>query len=548
MWALQGRAEPVAQPATQVSWVAGSCLQEGKGDAPKSTGRKRDIYRPVELMRPEELGIGKLFGRIREAVIVADATTQQIVLWNPAATNIFGYSISEALELNIEKLVPEPLKAQHRAGITRYAQMGHGPYIDSRRLLELPALTKSGEEIYVELSLSPIGLVDDTNGGRRFVLAIVRDVTERKLAEEALRQNEERFRLLVEGVKDYAIFMLDPDGKVASWNEGAHRINGYRQQEILGRHFSVFYPEEDLERSKPERELKIAQENGTYEEEGWRVRKDGSRFWASVLITALWDEAGGLRGFAKVTRDITERKRAEEEIQRLNETLEELKDLVGKLVVGQEEEQRRVAYEVHEGLAQVASAAHLRLETLSLRDSPDTEKSQADLEQALKLIRKTISDARRISANLRPTVLDDFGLAAAISLEVQRLREEGYYVEYEEGLGDERLPAMAENALFRIVEEALTNIQKHAQTRKLRIEARRRVGEVCLEVRDYGRGFDLDATSAASELGKTVGIARMREWAMLLGGKLEIHTEPGAGTSVVANVPLSAHEERSGSG
>src|SRR5215211_2539160 len=116
--------------------------------------------------------------------------------------------------------------------------------------------------------------------------------------------------------------MLDPDGKVASWNEGAHRINGYRQQEILGRHFSVFYPEEDLERSKPQRTLKIAQEKGTYEEEGWRVRKDGSRFWASVLITALQDEAGGLRGFAKVTRDITERKHAEEEIRELNKNLE----------------------------------------------------------------------------------------------------------------------------------------------------------------------------------------------------------------------------------
>jgi PAS domain S-box-containing protein len=502
----------------------------------------RYVSRGIEHMRPEELGIGTLFGRIREAVIVADATTQRIVLWNPAATNIFGYSISEALELNIEKLVPDPLKAQHRAGITRYAETGHGPYIDSRRLLELPALTKSGEEIYVELSLSPIGLVDDTNGGRRFVLAIVRDVTERKRAEEALRQNEERFRLLVEGVKDYAIFMLDPEGKVASWNEGAHRIKGYHQQEILGRHFSVFYEEEDLKRSKPERELEIAQEKGTYEEEGWRVRKDGSRFWASVLITALWDEAGGLRGFAKVTRDITERKRAEDEIQQLNETLEELKDLVGKLVVGQEEEQRRVAYEVHEGLAQVASAAHLRLEMLSLRDSPDTERSQADLEQALKLIRQTISDARRISATLRPTVLDDFGLPAAISLEVQRLREEGYRVEYEEGLGDERLPAMAENALFRVVQEALTNIQKHGQTRKMRIELRRREDEVYLEIRDYGRGFDLEATSPSSELGKTVGIARMREWALLLGGQLEIHTKPGRGTSVVAKVPLPAHE------
>ena len=495
-----------------------------------------------DRLRPEDLGFGRLFERVRDAVIVADAMTQRIILWNAAAAKMFGYSASEALKLRVEALVPEPLKAAHRAGIARYAETGHGPYIDSDALLDLPAVRKNGEEISIELSLSPIGLVDDTNGGRRFVLAVVRDVTERKLAEEALRHNEERFRLLVEGVKDYAIFMLDPDGKVASWNEGAHHIKGYRQQEILGHHFSIFYPEEDLKRSKPERELQIAQDEGTYEEEGWRVRKDGSRFWASVLITALWDEAGGLRGFAKVTRDITERKRAEEEIQRLNETLEELKDLVGKLVLGQEEEQRRVAYEVHEGLAQVASAAHLRLEAFSLRDSPDTDRTQADLEQALKLIQQTISDARRISATLRPTVLDDFGLPAAISLDVQRLRKEGYRVEYEEGLGGERLPAMVENALFRVAQEALSNIQKHGQTRKMRIELRRREDKVYLEVRDYGRGFDLEATSSGSELGKTVGIARMREWALLLGGQLEIQTKPGRGTSVVAKVPLPAHE------
>src|SRR5215203_3910334 len=320
-WVLWEAVQETKPPWCLLSWDA---EMSHSGDVVGSTLaiHCRYVSPGVEHMRPEELGIGTLFGRIREAVIVADATTQRIVLWNPAATNIFGYSISESLELNIEKLVPEPLKAQHRAGIARYAETGHGPYIDSRMLLELPALTKSGEEIYVELSLSPIGLVDDTNGGRRFVLAIVRDVTERKRAEEALKQNEERFRLLVDGVRDYAIFMLDPDGKVASWNEGAHRIKGYSQQEIVGRHFSVFYEEEDLKRSKPERELEIAQGKGSYEEEGWRVRKDGSRFWASVLITALWDEAGGLRGFAKVTRDITERKQAEEEIRQLNKNLE----------------------------------------------------------------------------------------------------------------------------------------------------------------------------------------------------------------------------------
>jgi PAS domain S-box-containing protein len=129
---------------------------------------------------------------------------------------------------------------------------------------------------------------------------------------EVLRQSEERFRLLVEGVKDYAIFMLDPYGYITTWNEGAQRIKGYDSEEIIGEHFSVFYTDEDVERGHPEEELRIAKAEGSYEEEGLRVRKDGSTFWASVLITALRDEDGELRGFAKVTRDITTRQEAEE--------------------------------------------------------------------------------------------------------------------------------------------------------------------------------------------------------------------------------------------
>ncbi|HSL00977.1 MAG TPA: PAS domain S-box protein, partial [Rubrobacteraceae bacterium] len=138
-------------------------------------------------------------------------------------------------------------------------------------------------------------------------------VLETRRHAERLREIDQRFRLLVEGVKDYAIFMLDPDGRVTSWNEGANRINGYEAREIIGEHFSRFYTREDLERGHPEEELRIAAAEGRYEEEGLRVRKDGSTFWASVLITPLWDERGEPCGFSKVVRDITERKKAEEE-------------------------------------------------------------------------------------------------------------------------------------------------------------------------------------------------------------------------------------------
>jgi PAS domain S-box-containing protein len=152
----------------------------------------------------------------------------------------------------------------------------------------------------------------------------LRYAIKRHQTEEELRQSEERFRLLVEGVRDYANFMLDPDGCVASWNEGAERIKGYKAEEIIGEHFSVFYTEENVERGHPAEQLRAAVEEGCFEVEGLRVRKDRSRFWADVMITALRDEAGELRGFSNVTRDVTARK---EEEKALHRSLKELADL-----------------------------------------------------------------------------------------------------------------------------------------------------------------------------------------------------------------------------
>jgi protein-histidine pros-kinase len=143
-----------------------------------------------------------------------------------------------------------------------------------------------------------------------------------RAAERVLGDSEDRFRLLVESTKDYAIFMLDPEGHIASWNAGAHRIKGWSEEEILGKHFSIFYTEPDLIDGKPARELRIARETGKYEEEGWRVRKDGTTFWAGVVLTAIVDSSGQLRGFAKVTRDLTERRRLELDLREKNAALE----------------------------------------------------------------------------------------------------------------------------------------------------------------------------------------------------------------------------------
>src|SRR5204862_2468322 len=166
--------------------------------------------------------------------------------------------------------------------------------------LELP-----GGRRWFSGRVSPI-LTED--GSPRNICLLVREITDHKLAEVALKESEERFRLLLEGVKDYAVLMLSPEGHVLSWNLGAERIIGYKREEIVGKHFSIFYPPEEVQSGAPDCALETAIEEGRCEDEGWRIRKDGTRYWANVVITALRDEAGNLQGLSKVTRDITERK------------------------------------------------------------------------------------------------------------------------------------------------------------------------------------------------------------------------------------------------
>ena len=170
-------------------------------------------------------------------------------------------------------------------------------------------LRKDGTRFWAHVVITA---VYDGAGLLRGYAKVTHDVTKERLAEEQLRHSAEIFQLLVSSVRDYAIFMLDPEGHITTWNRGAQRIKQYEPDEIIGKHFSTFYPEEDVRDGKPERELEIARAKGSVEDEGWRVRKDGSRFWANVVITAVYDAERNLRGFAKVTRDITDRKIAEE--------------------------------------------------------------------------------------------------------------------------------------------------------------------------------------------------------------------------------------------
>jgi PAS domain S-box-containing protein len=226
--------------------------------------------------------------------------------------------------------------------------------------------------------------------------------------------------------------------------------------------------------------------------------------------------------------------------QELSTREERLEGLVAKLLTTQEEERRRVAYEVHDGLAQVAATAYQHLQTFARRHPPSSEKGLKELERIVERVHQTVGEARRIIANLRPTVLDDFGLVAALRLEVEGLQGEGWCVQYEEEFGDIRLPTLVETTLFRIAQEALANVRKHAGDSRISIRLQRQEGKVRLAVRDWGRGFDLQSLDDKGGPGERVGLAGMQERAGMLSGELEVRSRLGAGTEVEVEFPLSA--------
>lgn len=621
-------------------------------------------YEALEGML-SEYKADKLFGQIRDAVILADAYSGRVILWNPAAEKVFGYSSSEALGMQIETLVPEYLKDQHHAGMVRYRESGRGPHIDSGMPLELLAVRKDGQEIRVELYLNHLEPGNGAESSERYVMAVVRDASHREEAEELLRDSEERMRGLAEATfegilitekgrildANRALFeMLDYkpvdaigrlvlefvapeyrelvernmlggyaepyeivgisssgaridlevrgrafsyrgrpvrvtalrdigerkksqeararlaaiiessgeaiigktlEGTITSWNAGAREIYGYTEEEALGSPISILAPPE-----QPDEIMKILKRvcrgERVENREIVRVRKDGSRLHASITISPVRDAFGEVIGASTIAHDVTERKTAEEEIRRLNQTLEErvnerterlaeseqrLKELVGKIVAAQEEERQRVAYDIHDGLTQVAIATHQTLQVFAQRHPPGSIVEEGDLDRSLALAQRVVREARHVIEDLRPTSLDDFGLVAALRLEAEELKEEGWEISLEEDLGEERLNTKTETALFRVAMEALTNVRKHSRVTHATIKLSRHPGAVRLEVTDKGRGFDPSAFFSRSR-GEKVGLAGMRERVALLGGRLEIKSNPGKGTTVIAEVPL----------
>ena len=355
----------------------------------------------------------------------------------------------------------------------------------------------------------------------------------------------ELFRLLIQSIRDYAIFVLDPEGNILTWNPGAEAMKGYTKDEIVGKHFSKFYPPEAVESGWPQRELALAQKEGRFADEGWRVRKDGTSFWASVIISALRSEDGKLSGFAKVTQDLTERRQAEERIQALNRELRnrvsqldesrrvvelrtlELQKLSARLLQIQDEERRRLARELHDDLGQQLAAIKMMLGKVS------------GSEEVREMTDAAISTVRNLSYLLHPPLLDETGLRAALHWYIDGLAKRSS-IKISLTVTPQifpRLSADIEATIFRVVQESLTNVYRHANSESARVEIEKQPEWVVVRVRDYGKGVSPETTgrSHSSRLG--IGITGMRERVRQFGGELTLsRAEPG--TLVEAKIPL----------
>ncbi|TBY57105.1 PAS domain-containing sensor histidine kinase [Rhizobium leguminosarum bv. viciae] len=251
-----------------------------------------------------------------------------ITSWNTGAQRFKGYRPSEILGQHFSRFYLEEDRAAGVPARALATAEKHGRFEG-----EGWRQRKDGTCFWAHVIIDPIRR---PSGELIGYAKITRDLTERRAAEQAIRQSEEQFRRLVQGVSDYAIYMLDPDGNVSSWNFGAERIKGYRPQEIIGRHFSTFYTPEDREAGVPQTALRLARAEGRFEREGWRVRKDGSRFWASVVIDVIRDDEGDVLGFAKITRDITEKMETQRALEQAREELfqSQKMEAIGQLTGG----------------------------------------------------------------------------------------------------------------------------------------------------------------------------------------------------------------------
>jgi PAS domain S-box-containing protein len=469
-----------------------------------------------------------------------------IVSWNAGAQRFKGYAESEILGEHYSRFFTD---GDREAGLPQRALQIAAA--EGRFETEGWRVRKDGTRFWAHAIVDPIRLATGELIG---YAKITRDLSERKIAEETLRRSEEQFRLLVNGVTDYAIFMLDPDGCVTNWNQGAQRIKGYRPDEIVGQHFSRFYTPEDRERGEPQRGLATALEEGRFETEGWRVRKDGTRFCAHVVIERITNDAGVVIGFAKITRDVTERAEAQRALSEANEALAQSQKMeaIGQLTGG-------IAHDFNNLLTAVLGS--LELARKRVTDDPVVlgliDNALRGVERGASLTQRMLAFARRQDLEPRPVDLRE--LVEGMSAFLQRSL--GPQVTIVTRFPARLAPVQADPVQL---ETALLNLFVNARdameaSGEIVIEASEETVDpglndlaagryVRLAVIDTGEGMDEATLARAAEpffttkgigKGTGLGLSMVHGLVRQSGGRLSIKSQKGVGSTVELWLPQS---------
>jgi len=513
-----------------------------------------------EKLRESEELYRNVVEQAAENIFLVDPFTGRILQANASFHHSLGYEDKELRRLTLYDIV-----AQDRESIDR----------NIRRVMEEGRLSigerryrrKDGSLIDVEVSAGAIA-----HGGDPALCVVAHDVTQRKEAEEALRRSldallalyetgqilnsslerEEIGSRLLEVVRRVSnlnaavISTPDEKGELSIWRSSG--LDGLWRQARLDPE-SLSARRDVLER----REHRLIRLRHPEDPQGEKLVSLYLPLLARDRLVGILEAYGPealaeegaetLYSLANQAASALENARLYAELAKRENQLQRL---VGKLIMTQEEERRRIAYDVHDSLAQTAAAAHQHLQAFARHNPPGSDGGREELDETLELVREVVGEARRVIYDARPTVLDDYGLAAAVRLQVETLRSEGLEVHFEEGLGEGRLPPEVETTLFRVAQEALTNVRKHARASVVHVVLDRPGTGIRLQVTDDGRGFVPEESSKTNGPGERVGLSGMRERLALLGGRFELMSEPGTGTTLKAEVELPTKREDSG--
>jgi PAS domain S-box-containing protein len=501
----------------------------------------------------EEMRFEMLVTSIRDYAIYMLNPEGFINSWNAGAERFKGYSAHEIIGQHFSVFYTEEDRRSGKPARALQTAREQGKFED-----EGWRVRRDGTRFWASVVVDPIR---DPSGRLIGFAKITRDITERKAAEEALRESEDRFRLLVQSVTDYAIYMISPTGVITNWNTGAERIKGYKREEIVGSNFAVFYTEEDRAKDMPAQTLATAATEGRFEQESWRVRQDGTRFWAHVVVDAIRDEAGKLLGFAKVTRDITERKLAAEALERANAALfqSQKMEAIGQLTGG-------IAHDFNNLLAVISSSVDvLTTRAQNYADTKLLDAIRRAVERGALMTQQLLSFARQ-----QPLKVEKYDLNAVISSFEPVLRRAGNFaIEMEIRLTRHVKTVLLDAARF---EAALLNLVVNARDAmpvggKLVVAVENvelgsvEVGGlepgayVRVSVADTGSGMPPAVAARAfepffttKEVGKGTGLGLSQVYGFIAqsGGEVVIDSKEDNGTTISMYLPVVEGEPDNG--